>query len=426
MVLENHGISAYAAGSRPSISADGRVLSIKAAIFDNIASAECETDVPPASEELRKLMRFLVRAKDIHAAANEPGDVSSDYHQPCLLEDVACAMVAGHIAGKQVTSSQTGPWLCESIQSRVSHLIAITQRQVTEDQRALESLELKAKKRGHGIDHLRHMPDPTADTVVMQWREKSDAIKQGLELIAGATAELEMLKTSYAHLRWPAKATVVSREEDMARAKTGREDSWKKRLEELSEQRSTESKSPSHFQGTMLDRAKINASDLFDTYNDWSYVRMSAPHEQFHRLVSDECSAFENASIEMLSWRKICLTRRGRVLLGPRWADDGDSIVLLPGVSTPFILTREKEDLVREDTRIRDRLSQINYRGKGYTLWAFYESQLKVRLVEVQSRLQVIAGQDEKCWLLVGEAYVQGRRHSDADTGLVFGRIDIA
>ncbi|KXJ85797.1 heterokaryon incompatibility protein-domain-containing protein [Microdochium bolleyi] len=374
---------------QPLISADGRVLFVGAAVVDHIASVEYETDIPPGFDELRKLMRFLVHAKDIHVAARYEAvkahwatDGGSET-RPCLLEDVACAMVAGHVNGKKVTPSQAGPWLCESIQSRATHALAITERKSRDDQ-------------------------------------------QGLAVIAEVTAELEALKASYSHLRWPQETPVVHLEEDAARAKADRGESWNKRLEELSSKRAAGTNSQSSFRGAaILDRVKMSANDVFDSVNDWSYVWMSPPHERFRRMVSDECSAFEVASTKMLSWRRICLTRRGRVLLGPRWVDNGDSIVLLPGASVPFVLTQEKDDLAREEARVKNWLSLIGKGGADAMMWAFHKAQLNSRLLEIQERLRQVAGQDEQYWLLVGEAYVQGIMQGEADVGLEFGRIGI-
>lgn len=422
------------------------MLSINAAIIDTIVSIEYETDVPPDCEELRNLLKFLVRAKGDHATPqngstpdpmNAQGNLPIGAPRECLLEDVACAMVAGRVAGEPVTPAQAGSWLCESLCSVMTLHITVAEVKLADERKKLEPLEAKAKKRGHGVEHLQ--TTTAKDKTVLQWREQRAVVGVVEDLIRDIKAELEAVKSSYPHLAWPAEALVVPREQDVAAAELERESSWNKRLEEISLARSASedasSPSPSSsslslpinsssFSGGygMLDRAKMSAVDFADHLNDVGYIHYSPPHERFRRIISDECAAFEHASFDTLWWRKICLTSSGRVLLGPRWVDEGDAVVLLPGVSVPFVLTREGADLHREEARIKERLEQVDAGSEAdeYVLWACYEPELQARQLEVQGRLQKLAeGQDEH-WFLVGEAYVQGMMQGEADVGLEF------
>ncbi|KAH7014503.1 heterokaryon incompatibility protein-domain-containing protein [Microdochium trichocladiopsis] len=405
--------------SRPAISADGATLALPAAVFDEVASLEYEKDRPLQYTELRKLMRFLATSPSVYDNHAGGDDKNAG---PCLLEAVACAMAAGHVAGQPVTPAQAGVWLCESIESKVGELVAETQRGITDDQHIQKGLVTKAQKKGHGIDYLKTAED---DTAARKWRVCTQSIEQGLELVKGAAAELTALRAKYSHLRWPEKPIgVIAREHDLERARLERRNSKEKELEELLEKRSIDTKSSSSIRAA-LDRAKLRATeamnDVYDRLNMWEMDCKGS----FRRLVSDECRTFEEAYIDALSWRRICLTRQGYVLLAPLWADEGDSIMLLPGVSVPFIFTREAADLQREEARIKERLTHVGSGDGEDLLWTAAKVELDARLIEVQDRLRSGAEQQGGPWVLIGEAYIQGIMQGEAAAGLDYGSIDI-
>ncbi|KAH7031467.1 heterokaryon incompatibility protein-domain-containing protein [Microdochium trichocladiopsis] len=419
----------------PRISANCKILQVDAATFDEIASVEFEIDIPPAYAELRKLMRFLPRFSGSERRSGDSVEQgkydNNSHHSPegsasslSFLELVACTMVAGQIAGQQVTPAQAGTLLCESITSKVQKVIAGKQRQIAEDQNAQQRLEVEAKKRGHDIDYLQTTLED--NTMANKWRAKRNAIDAGLDAVREITAELEALKSAFPDLNWPKESVLVLREQDVERARAERSESRNKRLMELREKRPFDIKSISSVPGTLLERGKMSANDLLDSWNDVAYLFTLAPEEAYRRVVSDECHAFEQACFEMLTWRRICLTKRGYIMLGPRWVDEGDSVLLLPNSTVPFVFARERDDLAREEARIKERLSHEDTSDDYYQTWRAVRPQLDMRLAEVQERLQQIAEHHDDHWVLLGEAYVQGVMQGEAVAEVEFGSVTIA
>ena len=93
----------------------------------------------------------------------------------------------------------------------------------------------------------------------------------------------------------------------------------------------------------------------------------------------------------------------------------------------PFILTRERADLEREEARIKERLEHVDAGSESdeYVLWACYEPELRARLLQVQERLQRLAGGQDEHWFLIGEAYVQGIMQGEADVSLEFSTFSL-
>ncbi|KAH7018152.1 heterokaryon incompatibility protein-domain-containing protein [Microdochium trichocladiopsis] len=433
-----HETDAHTADVSPStsvsISADGRTLSLTAAVFERVSAYVYEKDPPQGFAELRKLLRFLDQPSDLYAtnqdsslqqvlAQRQGENAAKSQATPCLLEAVACAMVAGHVHGQKVTPSQAGTWLCENIESKVQQVVAETQRSVSDNQQIKQTLEAKAQKRGQSIEYLKTAED---DENAKKWRICDEANKQGLEVVTEVTAELEALKIRYSHLQWLPAGTiaVVPREEDVERAKLERRNAKEKQLGELLEKRSIDTKSSSSIRDA-LDRGRAKAveitDDLYDRLNTWAL----SVGGKFRRVMSDECRAFEDAFIETLTWRRLCLTAKGHVLLGPLWLEEGDAVMLLPGVSVPFIFALEKEDLKREKARIEERLSHVDSGDDEEVMWTAVKVPQEARLAEIEHRLQTIAERPGDRWVLIGEAYVEGIMQGEAAAGLEYGSIDV-
>ncbi|KXJ89561.1 heterokaryon incompatibility protein-domain-containing protein [Microdochium bolleyi] len=417
-----------------SISADGRTLSLPAAVFDRVSAYVYEPDPPEGFAELRKLLRYLDRPSGQYdmdqdsslqqvSAKGQEEETAKLHGKPSILEAVACAMVAGHVGGEQVTPSQAGTWLCESLESKVQQVVAETQRSISDNQQIRQSLEAKAQKRGQNSDYLKTAED---DRNAKKWRICDEAIKQGLEVVTEIKAELEALKLRHSHLQWQPAGTVavVSRKEDVERARLERRNSKEKQLEELLEKRSIDTKSSSSIRDA-LDRGRAKTTEitdnLYDRLNTWGL----SVEGKFRRIMSDECRAFEGAFIKTLAWRMICVTHKGHFLLGPRWLAEGDTVMLLPGASVPFIFAPEKEDLEREKARIEERLSHVSSGDDEEVMWSAVKVPQEARLAEIEQSLQAIAERPSNRWLLVGDAYVEGIMHGEAAGEVEFGKIDV-
>jgi hypothetical protein len=65
---------------------------------------------------------------------------------------------------------------------------------------------------------------------------------------------------------------------------------------------------------------------------------------------------FRQQSRSNMTWRKLFLTRDGYIGLAPKWAEQGDTIMLVRGARVPYVFTSVKEELQAQERSIRDKL----------------------------------------------------------------------
>lgn len=109
------------------------------------------------------------------------------------------------------------------------------------------------------------------------------------------------------------------------------------------------------------------------------------------------------AAVNGLCGNKLFRTKRGYIGRGPGSFRCGDSILLVKGGAVPFVLRRVQEE---RDWRISNLEQKMQDEKVG--------SGRKRVFRNARSRLRKCVGEQDKAWIFIGEAYVEGAMYGEA------------
>jgi hypothetical protein len=424
--------SKFAAGAdfrtSPRISYDGKALHLEASQFDRVDKFILDSDAV-SRLKFNGLKQLLSKIKDLE----------TNYLQSkrSTFSALSCVMVS---APKQDTPefiAKASKWLCYTLTSMVIETL-------------YKNRMSEIVKRPRRYEHPELTSDGFSDWLSRQPGEKQNDLDDLLKLY-------EEVKAKYPNEPWPEvtprsvdlmlHSWVLSQIASMANALDKSDGSSS--IYKLYTNRTLENLEGTLKNFVVAHRMLPSGHRLYEKdppsglYTTQSLENLNETLQKFTKsqsiFVPDDPelhNQLDDASHAVLTWRKVFITKRGYIGIGPKWINEDDTIMIVNGAPVPFVFTKLEADLRREEIEIRKTIDK-NLDDYNYTIanknhkkksiikplsilehkrWDGKIERLAEEYVELKRDLQRVTGEIGKKdgWVLLGEAYVEGIMHGEA------------